>query len=146
MIITSYGWLIAMVVFFIIEAMVSGLISVWCGVAAAFTAIFAYFVDDIIYQGYFFVILSVILFILTRRLSKKIMSRRKKGDGEVDRITGRVVEIKGITEKGFYRIYLDGKEWLAISNKSYSIGDKAQVIGIEGIKLVLSDVKKVEID
>ena len=132
-----YIWLIAMVVFFIIEALIPGLISVWCGIAAAFTAIFAYFVKDFIYQVYFFLIWSFILFIFTRKYLKRFLDKRKNNNDSVERIVGRIVNIKRVNNNNTYNVYLDGKHWTGVSDEKLLSGDKAKVIKIQGIKLVL---------
>ena len=72
--------------------------------------------------------------IFNKKYCKKIRSQK---NDKVDRITGTVVEIKDIDEKGNYVIYLDGKHWLGKSEAPLNIGDKAKILKIEGIKLVL---------
>ncbi|MDR3259783.1 MAG: NfeD family protein [Fusobacteriaceae bacterium] len=134
----SYYWLAGMIIFFIIEAIVPGLISVWCGIAAAITAIFAIYVKDIRYQVYFFSILSVILFIMTRKFSNNMLNKNK--EDRVDRIKDSIIEIKGIDSVGNYQVYLDGKNWTGISDKKFAVGDKVKVIGIKGIKLLLDEI------
>ena len=47
------------------------------------------------------------------------------------------MEIKDIDEKGNYILYLDGKHWLGKSEVPLNVGDKAKILKIEGIKLVL---------
>jgi len=136
----SYIWLIAMVIFFIIEAIVPGLISIWCGMSALLTAIFAYFVKDITYQIYFFLIWSVILFLLTRNYLKEFMEKKKKENDGVERIIGKTVTIKRVNYNNTYNIYLDGKHWTGISEEKFQQGELAKVQKIQGIKLVLEKI------
>ncbi len=132
-------WLGAAVVFFIIEAAVPGLVSLWFGIAAAITMIVSPFIKSIKYEFYFFIILSAIIFFLTRKISKSWKTRKKD---RVDRIRGSIVEIKSINDKGFYEIYLDGKNWSGKSSEDLEVGEKAEVIGIEGIRLILKKIEK----
>ncbi|MDR1835204.1 MAG: NfeD family protein [Fusobacteriaceae bacterium] len=137
----SICWLIVMIVFLVIEAAIPGLVSIWCAIAAAFTAVFAIYCKGLWYQLYFFLFWSVLLFFAIRKFAKSFLYRGKKGDGGVDRITGSIVEIKGISENGYYQVYLDGKNWNAVSDKEFFIGGKAKVSGFKGTKLVLSEIR-----
>lgn len=127
-------WLIGAVIFAVIEFIVPGLISIWFAISAVATMFFSMVIESILYQGYFFIIVSIVLLFLTRSYCKKIRSQK---NDKVDRITGTVVEIKDIDEKGNYIIYLDGKHWLGKSETLLNVGDKAKILKIEGIKLVL---------
>lgn len=127
-------WLIGAIVFAVVEFIVPGLISIWFAISAVATMFFSIAIESILYQGYFFVIVSIVLLFLTRSYCKKIRSQK---NDKVDRITGTVVEIKDIDEKGNYVIYLDGKHWLGKSETPLNIGDIAKILKIEGIKLVL---------
>ena len=127
-------WLIGAIVFAVVEFIVPGLISIWFAISAFITIFFSIIVEKVLYQGYFFVVVSVLLLLITRKYCKKIRSQK---NDKVDRITGTVVEIKDIDEKGNYIIYLDGKHWLGKSEAPLNVGDKAKILKIEGIKLVL---------
>ncbi|MDR1832134.1 MAG: NfeD family protein [Fusobacteriaceae bacterium] len=138
----SLYWLLAMVVFLVIEAAIPGLVSIWCAIAAALTAIFAFYVKDFLYQLYFFLIWSVILFFTIRKFAKNSLYRKNKSG--VDRITGAIVEIRGINENGQYQVYLDGKHWNAISDEEFFVGNQAKVTGFAGTKLVLKGISRPE--
>lgn len=127
-------WLVGAIIFAVIEFIVPGLISIWFAISAVITIFFSMIVEKILYQGYFFVVVSVLLLLITRNYCKKIRSQK---NDKVDRITGTVVEIKEIDERGNYIIYLDGKHWLGKSETLLNVGDKAKILKIEGIKLVL---------
>lgn len=127
-------WLVGAIIFAVIEFIVPGLISIWFAISAVITIFFSMIVEKVLYQGYFFVVVSVLLLLITRKYCKKIRSQK---NDKVDRITGTVVEIKEIDERGNYIIYLDGKHWLGKSETLLNVGDKAKILKIEGIKLVL---------
>ena len=127
-------WLVGAIIFAVIEFIVPGLISIWFAISAVITIFFSMIVEKVLYQGYFFVVVSVLLLLITRNYCKKIRSQK---NDKVDRITGTVVEIKEIDERGNYIIYLDGKHWLGKSETILNVGDKAKILKIEGIKLVL---------
>lgn len=133
----SYLWLIAMVVFLIIEAIIPGLISIWCAISAAITAILSYYINDLTNQIYFFLILSIVLFVVTRKYVKKYMDKKNNQADNIERIIGQIVDIKRVNYNNTYNIYLDGKHWTGISDETFVQGDKAKVEDIKGIKLVL---------
>lgn len=90
-------WLVAAVLFFIVEAAVPGLVSVWFGMAAVVTMLVSPFVKNFLYEFYIFIILSGILFFFTRKIAKSWKEKRKD---KLDRIRGTVVEVKSINDKG----------------------------------------------
>lgn len=120
-------------------AAVPGLVSVWFGMAAVVTMLVSPFVKNFLYEFYIFIILSGILFFFTRKIAKSWKEKRKD---KLDRIRGTVVEVKSINDKGLYEIYLDGKNWTGKSSDSLEVGEKVQVVDIEGIKLVLKKLEK----
>ena len=132
-----FWWLGIGIVFFIIEAIIPGLISIWFGIAAMITMVISTFIDNIFYQFYIFIILSGIIFVITKNISKKWRERKKEN---IDRIRGQIVEIRSIKNNGDYEIYLDGKNWIGKSSESFEVGEKVRVARIEGIKLVLEKV------
>ena len=132
-------WLVAAIVFFIIEAIVPGLISLWFGIAAMITMILSSFIKNFLYEFYVFIVLSGIIFLLTKKISKSWRTRKIE---QVDRIIGSIVEISDINDKGFYEIYLDGKNWTGKCIDSLEVGEKAKVIKIEGIKLILEKIEQ----
>lgn len=134
-------WLAGTVIFAIIELMVPGLISIWFALAAGITIFFSMAVESMLYQGYFFVGLSAVLLAVTRKFCKKVLARR---DGNVDRITGQIIKINGIDSNGNYTVYFDGKHWLGKSDEVLAVGDRAKILKIEGIKLVLAKLKENE--
>lgn len=131
-------WFIAVIFFSVIELIVPGLISIWFAIAATGTIFYSLIEKNVLYQGYFFIILSAILIMLTRRISKRIL---KYKNSNIDRITGSVVEIKNIDLNKNYEIYFDGKHWLGKSKEELEVGDRAKILKIEGIKLILEKYK-----
>ncbi len=111
------------------------LISIWFALAAGILTLTSGYIPDMMKQFYLFVTLSFIFIMITRPLSKKILSRRK--DKIESRIIGQIVEIKKVISPGEYETYLDGKHWKAKCDKELHVGDKAKVLKIQGIKLIL---------
>ena len=61
-------WFAAAVIFFVIEAVIPGLVSLWFGIAAVITMICSPFMKNILYEFYLFIVLSGIIFFLTRKI------------------------------------------------------------------------------
>ncbi len=131
-------WFAAAVIFFVIEAVIPGLVSLWFGIAAVITMICSPFMKNILYEFYLFIVLSGIIFFLTRKICREWKKNKKD---TVDRIRGSIVKVRGMNEREQYDIYLDGKNWIGRCDESLEIGEEAEVIGIEGIKLILKKIK-----
>lgn len=130
-----YIWLILTIIFLILEGYTTALISIWFALAAGILTLTSGYIHDIMRQFYLFVTLSFIFIIATRPISKKLLSRRK--EKIENRIIGQIVDVKGVIFKGEYEIYLDGKHWKAKCDKELHVGDRAKVLKIQGIKLIL---------
>ena len=130
-----YIWLILTIIFLILEGYTTALISIWFALAAGILTLVSGYIPDIMKQFYLFVTLSFVFIIVTRTLSKKLLSKRK--EKIESRIIGQVVEVKSVISPGDYEIYLDGKHWKAKCDKELHAGDKAKVLKIQGIKLIL---------
>ena len=131
-------WFAAAVIFFVIEAVIPGLVSLWFGIAAVITMICSPFIKNILYEFYLFIVLSGIIFFFTRKICREWKKNKKD---TVDRIRGSIVKVRGMNEREQYDIYLDGKNWIGRCDESLEIGEEAEVIGIEGIKLILKKIK-----
>lgn len=131
-------WFAAAVIFFVIEAVIPGLVSLWFGIAAVITMICSPFMKNILYEFYLFIVLSGIIFFFTRKICREWKKNKKD---TVDRIRGSIVKVRGMNEREQYDIYLDGKNWIGRCDESLEIGEEAEVIGIEGIKLILKKIK-----
>ena len=69
-------WLVGAIIFAVIEFIVPGLISIWFAISAVITIFFSMIVEKVLYQGYFFVVVSVLLLLITRNYCKKIRSQK----------------------------------------------------------------------
>ncbi len=131
----GYIWLVLTVVFALIEAAAPGLVAIWFAISSGILTLTYRYIESPLNQGYLFISLSFILLVVSRPISKKILSKRK--NKIEDRIFGQVVVIKRRIDEDNYEVKLDGKYWKAISDSKLEVGDKAKVIKIEGIKLIL---------
>ena len=125
----------------VIEASTMDLTSIWFAAGAIVALIVSLFVPDFIVQVVVFVIISAALLLSLRPIFTRYL---KKNDikTNADRLIGKTaVCSKAITDGERGEVRIDGKIWTAISNDDIIIGEKVEVLGIEGVKLV---VKKIE--
>ncbi len=108
------AWLVAFVVFLIIEAASASLTSIWFagGSLAALVALMCR--APLEAQLVVFVVVSFVLFLMVRPFAYKYLYR-KRTDTNVDSLTGRkaVIKIKVDNEAGTGSATLAGETWLA---------------------------------
>ena len=134
------AWAVLFVVFAILEAVTTQLVSIWfaLGSLGAFNA--AVFGAPAAAQIMIFIILSVILLLLTRPLAKKLMNKTiipTNADSLIGQI-GQVIEsIDNFQSQG--RVAIDGLDWSARSDDGGKIekGTNVVVKKITGVRLIV---------
>lgn len=133
-------WIIAAVVFALIEAATVSLITVWFAVGSVAAAVAAYLGGSVLVQLGTFVIVSGVFLCLTRPLFKKI-AVKKTQHTNADRLLGRealvIKRIDSIENSGQVKIM--GQVWSAVSEDGSVIEEDAKVTvrDISGVKLVV---------
>lgn len=133
-------WVIALILFAIIEAATVQLVSVWFAVGALASLIADLLGASVTVQFVVFLVVSIICFIVTRPLVKKF-SASKIQSTNADRCIGEtavVVEaIDNVNAKG--QVKVNGNIWSARSETDEVIaeGEKVTVLKIEGVKLIV---------
>ena len=133
-------WVIALILFAIIEAATVQLVSVWFAVGALAALIADLLGANVTVQFVAFLVVSIICFIVTRPLVKKF-SASKIQSTNADRCIGEtavVVEaIDNVNAKG--QVKVNGNIWSARSENDEVIaeGEKVTVLKIEGVKLIV---------
>jgi membrane protein implicated in regulation of membrane protease activity len=118
------------------------LITIWFALGALGSFITAYITNDITIQCLVFTLLSIVALVLTRPFVKRALKHHPHIKTNLDSVIGEVgiVEVE-INEHNNGRITVLGKDWKASSNRRIKVGEKALVLSIEGVKLI---VKKLE--
>ena len=134
-------WLVAMVVFLVIEALVPGLVSLWFAVGALAAVLAAALNAPIWLQLVWFFVVSVAALWLTRPLVKKYVNSKVQPTN-ADAVIGReclvTEDIDNIRATG--RVKVGGMEWTARSEKDdvkFAAGDVVTAVAIEGVKLIV---------
>ena len=138
---TAPFWLVAMVVFLVIEALVPGLVSLWFALGALAAVLAAALNAPIWLQLVWFFVVSVAALWLTRPLVKKFINSKVQPTN-ADAVIGReclvIEDIDNIRATG--RVKVGGMEWTARSEKDdvkFSSGAVVTAVAIEGVKLIV---------
>lgn len=140
-------WVIIAVVAFVFEVATVGLVSVWFGLAATVTAVFAAVFDGVFSSGGWFTAVQVVLFLvlsvvflyLTKPLAKKLI---KPNETNAPSIIGKeAVVLSDIDNlEGTGSIKVDGRIWTArgINGEKIKKGEIVTVMAIEGVKAMVA--------
>lgn len=134
-------WVVALVVFLIVEAVTAGLVSIWFVFGSLVALICAALGAAVWLQIFWFVIVSVATLILTRPLVKRYVDSRSVATN-ADRSIGRAAvvteRIDNLAATG--AVKLDGVVWTARSTDDAVVietGERVTVRAIEGVKLIV---------
>ena len=136
-------WIIAMVVFLVIEAVTVGIVSIWFAIGALFAMVTAMLDANLWVQIAVFIVASAVTLYFTRPLVKKYVNNKVEPTN-ADILIGkecRVVEtIDNISGTG--AVYVDGKTWTArcVDEEIIPEGQLVKAERIEGVKLIVSKI------
>lgn len=136
---TTILWGLLAVIFFIIEAIIPGLVSIWFAVGSIFALVYSLFDSSLIFEIAIFIIVSISSMILLKKFSK---NKFYENGEDFERIIGKIVKIREIDDSLNCRVYLDGKYWTIkfegdLKVDDLKVNDVVKVIGIEGNRLVV---------
>ena len=134
-------WVVALVVFLIVEAVTAGLVSIWFVFGSLVALICAALGAAVWLQIFWFVIVSVATLVLTRPRGKRYVDSRSVATN-ADRSIGRAAvvteRIDNLAATG--AVKLDGVVWTARSTDdavAIETGERVTVRAIEGVKLIV---------
>ena len=141
----SIIWLIALVVFCVIEIATIGLTSIWFA-AGALAALIASFLTDVLWvQIIVFLVVSCVALVAVRPFAKKILIP-KPVPTNADRVidTQAVVTEEIDNLKGRGAVMVNGTPWTARSEGGEIIpkGCVVKVLRIEGVKLFVEPIRE----
>ena len=134
-------WLITMVLLFVIEAAVPGLVSIWFALGALAALISVLLKAPVWLQIVWFVVVSILLLVLTKPLVKKVQTGKIQATN-ADAVIGKecfvTEEVNNLLGTG--AVTVGGKTWTARNEEDSEItpvGAVKEVIRIEGVKLII---------
>ena len=133
-------WLIALIIFVVLEAATVGLVSLWFAIGALAAFISALLHANIWVQVVCFVVLTAVSLAITRPLAKKYLAPKHNATN-----ADRVLNMIGvITERidnlnGTGAVQVGGRLWRARSESGavMEVGEKVRTVRIEGVKLMV---------
>ncbi|MBS1484619.1 NfeD family protein [Enterocloster citroniae] len=137
----SVTWLIAFVVFLVVESMTASLTSIWFAGGALAALVAQVCGAPLRPQLAVFVIVSFILFIMVRPFTARYL-HRKKTDTNVDSFAGRkaVVKERIDNEAGTGTAILAGETWLAraaVEGETFEPNTVVVITSVSGAKLMV---------
>lgn len=137
----SLFWLVAMVLFDVLEAVTVGLTSIWFALGALGALAAAAASAPVIVQIVVFLGVSFLTLLLVRPLAQHYVNDRKVATN-ADRVIGREAvvteDIDNIQGKG--RVSISGADWTARAEDDRPIpaGSTVRVLRIEGVKVIVA--------
>lgn len=133
-------WVIAMVVFLVVEAVTVGLASIWFAVGAL-AAMFTAMIGAVLWvQLAVFLVVSAVTLYFTRPLVKKYVNAKVQPTN-ADMLIGRECRVTETIDNvaGTGAVYVDGKTWTARTDDGEQIPEGELVIAerIDGVKLIV---------
>lgn len=143
-------WLAIAVIAFVFEAMTAGLTTIWFAISALAVALLTVCLDGIfgssgwflVSQVIMFIVLSVVLLVLTKPISRKLIRARETNALSIIGKKAVVSEsINNVEGKG--QIKLNGNIWTARSEEGMVIEKEkmVEVIRIEGVTAIVKEMK-----
>ena len=130
-----FMWLIIILFLGFIEAITVNLVTIWFVISGIASLILSFFIDDFIIQFSVFVILGILLLITTRSWLNKVF-KINKYKTNLDRVIGmQGIVTEKITKNSPVEVKVDGKRWMAISDKTINVDNDVKILEIDGVKL-----------
>lgn len=137
-------WVVIGIICIIIEIFTPGFLFLSFGVGAILTGLVALIIPSMVFQILTFAVITLIVFLLSRKFSKKLISADYE-DTNVKALigkSGKVTQEIPANEKGYVKI--GGEEWAAVSQDNKEIKKNARVTikDIEGNKVIVTVIEE----
>lgn len=130
-------WLILVVILTIVELATVNLVTVWFIASGIVTLIVSFFTDNATILSSIFVLLGVVLLITTKSILEKLLHSHNE-DTNLDRVIGKIgIVTEDIKKNKIGEVFVDGKRWSAIADKTIKVNEEVKILKIEGVKLVV---------
>jgi len=140
-------WMIVAAVFVVGEIFTAGFFLLWFGIGAAVAGILALIGLNSAWQWSIFVIVSGVLFAISRRFAERFTKKQPLGIG-ADRIVGTkgVVVERIDNAKNAGRVRIEREEWRAEGDSDEVIpkGVSVKIIGVKGAHVVVRALEEKE--
>lgn len=140
----TYVWLITVIILGFIEAITTGIVSIWFVISGLLALIVSLFTDVFLIQFAIFVIGGIILMITTRASVSKYLKVTPVRNN-LDRVIGmKGIVTEDIKKDKYGEVRVDGKRWTAYSKEEKTIkkDEFVEIISIDGNKLAVKKIKE----
>ena len=138
-------WLIALVLFGVVEAATAGLVCIWFAVGALVALLAALLGAGVLVQVVIFAVVSAVALAVTRPLVRRITSGKAVATN-ADRVLGAAAKVTESidNENSTGAVYVDGKTWTARSADGTVLpaGSRVEIRRMEGVKLIVEAAQK----
>ncbi|MFW5894541.1 MAG: NfeD family protein [Bacillota bacterium] len=132
-------WFAVILIAAFIEITTMDLTSLWFSISAVASFILAILGVQIIWQVLAFIVISTILLLSVRPLVRNYFRTNIVGTN-ADALVGKIAMCtKEIVPNDRGEVKVDGKYWTAIASgdETIHVGDKVEILAIEGVKLIV---------
>jgi membrane protein implicated in regulation of membrane protease activity len=144
-------WAILGIVFVFFEFFIPGLVIAFFGVGAIITALTTWIgiTPSLELQLLVFIVSSILLLILLRRMVKRTFLGKTKGeygDRDFNVDIGKIVPVIEFIQPGEVggKVKYQGSNWPAIASEPIPPGESVKIIGRENITLIVEKVEKIK--
>ena len=133
-------WVAIGIICIIIEIFTPGFLFMSFGIGAIITGMVSIVLKNVPLQILVFAIITFLVFISSRKLSKKLISKSSE-ETNIYALKGKKgIVVKEIPEDGRGYVKVGGEEWSAVSENGEKIekDEKVIIIKVEGNKLIVS--------
>ena len=137
-------WIVIGIICVVIEIFTPGFLFLSFGIGAILTGLAALVIPSITFQVLTFAVLTLIIFMLSRKFSKKLISTNYEETNVKALVgkTGKVTQEIPANEKGYVKI--GGEEWAAVSKDNNRINKDTRITvkDIEGNKVIVTIIEE----
>ncbi len=140
-------WIGATIVFLLVEIMTLGLTSIWFAAGTFVAGIAAFVGASLMVQMILFLVITAILFVLTRPWAKKYLNSRVQKTN-VDALIGEKGLVRETIDNRLEtgKVYVNGLDWTARSEDGIPIPKdmEVKICDIRGVKLIVRAISEDE--
>lgn len=130
-------WFIIFLLLLLIEIFTVNLVTIWFAIGALASLITTYFTDNVIIQIVVFLVVSILMLIILKPLTKRFKTKHVIATN-LDRVIGmEAIVTEEISKNKVGEVRVDGKKWSAVSNETIPKDAIVIVQKIEGVKLIV---------
>ena len=135
-------WFVLAIILIFVEISTVNLVSIWFAIGCLLAGIVGLITENTVIQFGVFLFTSVVSLILTKPFIKKIRTRGITKTN-LDRVIGQIgIVTMDIDKLEPGEVKVDGKKWMAISDKKINKDSKVEILAIDGVKLKVKEIKE----